>query len=149
MFFFHSGSAFLKRCKKSYRSCRERNKSHTGADLFRFYCTINDENKFEVYSNFQLSAFALKNSRQYLDYVAYIYMYLLRLSSVKTTSASTHFPRAFKAENYCLIYHTILTLALQARGVRILVSKCWMMTLMHNIYKIVKGWSYLLLHCFC
>ena len=34
------------------------------------------------------------------------------------TSAITHFPCAFKAVNY----HTILTLALQARRVRILVS---------------------------
>ena len=40
--------------------------SRTGAALFRFYSTINDENKFEVFSFFQLSAFALKNSRQYL-----------------------------------------------------------------------------------
>ena len=62
------------------------------------------------------------------------------------TSAITHFPRAFKAVNYCLIHYTILTLALQARRVRILACKCWMMTPMHNIYKIVNGWSYLGLH---
>ena len=35
---------------------------------------MNDENTFEVFSFFQLSAIALKNSRQYLDYVAYVYM---------------------------------------------------------------------------
>ena len=29
-----------------------------------------------LFSFFQLSAFALKNSRQYLDHVAYVYMYL-------------------------------------------------------------------------
>ena len=38
------------------------------------------------------------------------------------TSAITHFPCAFKAVNYFFIYHTILTLALQARHVRILVD---------------------------
>ena len=38
--------------------------------------TINDENTFEVFSFFQLSAIALKNSRQYLDCVAYVDMYL-------------------------------------------------------------------------
>ena len=31
-------------------------------------------NTFKVFSFFQLSAIALKNSRQYLDYVAYVYM---------------------------------------------------------------------------
>ena len=36
----------------------------------------NDENKFEGFSFFQLSAFALKNSRQCLDHVEYVYMYL-------------------------------------------------------------------------
>ena len=36
--------------------------------------TINDENTFEVFSFFQLSAIAVKNSRQYLDYIAYVYM---------------------------------------------------------------------------
>ena len=40
----------------------------------RFYHTINNENTYEVFSFFQLSAIALKNSRQYLDYVAYVYM---------------------------------------------------------------------------
>ena len=50
--------------------------SRTGADLFRFKHTINVENTFEVFSFFQLSAIALKNSRQYLDYVAYVFMYL-------------------------------------------------------------------------
>ena len=54
---------------------KKRDKSHTGADLFRFYWTINDENKFEVFSFFQLSACTLKNYRQYLDHVAYVYMY--------------------------------------------------------------------------
>ena len=34
------------------------------------------KNKFEVFSFFQLSAFAQKNSRQYLDHVTYVYMYL-------------------------------------------------------------------------
>ena len=65
---------------------------------------------------------------------------------LQMTSAITHFPRAFKAVNYCLIYYTVLTLALKARRVRILACKSWMMTLMHNIYKIVNGWSYLGLH---
>ena len=37
---------------------------------------MNDENTFEVFIFFQLSAIALKNSRQYLDYVAYVYMKL-------------------------------------------------------------------------
>ena len=32
--------------------------------------------QIEVFSFFQLSAFALKNSRQYLDHVTYVYMYL-------------------------------------------------------------------------
>ena len=64
-----------------------------------------------------------------------------------TNDVSYHtFPRAFKALNYCLIYYTILTLALQTRCVRILACKCWMITLMHNIYKKVNGWSYLGLH---
>ena len=34
----------------------------------------NNENTFEVFSFFQLYAIALKNSRQNLDYVAYVYM---------------------------------------------------------------------------
>ena len=34
------------------------------------------QKKIEVFSIFQLSAFALKNSRQYLEHVAYAYMYL-------------------------------------------------------------------------
>ena len=42
---------------------------------------MNDENKFEVFSFFQISASALKNSPQYLDHVAYIYMYLQGLSA--------------------------------------------------------------------
>ena len=46
------------------------NNSRTGADLFRLKHTINDENTLEVLSVFQLSAIALKNSHQYLDYVA-------------------------------------------------------------------------------
>ena len=43
---------------------------------------------------------------------------------LQMTSAITHFPCAFNVVNYCLIYHIVLTLALQARRVRILVSKC-------------------------
>ena len=35
---------------------------------------MNDENTFEIFSFLQLSAIALKNSLQYLDYVAYVYM---------------------------------------------------------------------------
>ena len=35
------------------------------------------------------------------------------------TSASTHFTRAFKTVNYCLIYHTFLALTLWTRCVRI------------------------------
>ena len=37
---------------------------------------MNDENTFGVFSFFQLSDIAVKNSRQYLDYVAYANMYL-------------------------------------------------------------------------
>ena len=46
---------------------------------------------------------------------------------------------------WIIVWHItlILSLALHAKCVRILVCKCWMMTLMHNIYAIVKGWSYL------
>ena len=44
---------------------------------------MNEENTFEVFSFFHLSAIALKNSRQYLDYVAYIYIHLYRILSVK------------------------------------------------------------------
>ena len=36
----------------------------------------NNENTFEVFSFFQLSAIALKNPRQYFDYVAFLYVYL-------------------------------------------------------------------------
>ena len=36
----------------------------------------NKENTFEVFSFFQLSAIALKNSRQNLDLVAFVYVYL-------------------------------------------------------------------------
>ena len=53
---------------------------------------------------------------------------------LQMTSAITHFPCASKAVKYCLIYYTIFALALQARRVRTLVCKCWMMTLMNNIY---------------
>ena len=49
------------------------------------------------------------------------------------TSDITYFPCAFKAVNYCLIYHNILTLALHARRVRVLVSKCRIMTRAQNI----------------
>ena len=35
-----------------------------------------DVNTFEVFSFFQLSAISLKNSHQYLDYVAFVYVYL-------------------------------------------------------------------------
>ena len=45
---------------------------------------MNDEKTFEVFSFFQLSAIALQNSRQYLlDYVAFVYVYLQRFSSLK------------------------------------------------------------------
>ena len=110
--------------------------------------------------------FALKNSCQYLDNVAYVYMYLYRVSSVKTTlhrltpwvtsftsnkwrQLSHIFPALSKL--WIIVWHItlILSLALHAKCVRILVCKCWMMTLMHNIYAIVKGLSYLVLHCFC
>ena len=46
--------------------------------------TINDETTFEVFSFFQLSAIALKISRKKFDCFENVYMYLLRLSSVKT-----------------------------------------------------------------
>ena len=35
---------------------------------------MNDENTCEVFSFFQLSAIAMKNSSQYLAYIAYVYM---------------------------------------------------------------------------
>ena len=40
------------------------NNSSIRADLFRFWHTINDENTFEVFSFFQLSAIALNTFRQ-------------------------------------------------------------------------------------
>ena len=40
------------------------NNSRTRADLFRFDLTINDENRFEVFSFFRLSAIALKKSKR-------------------------------------------------------------------------------------
>ena len=46
------------------------NNSRNTADLFRFQHTINVENKFEVFKE------VCKNSRQYLDYVTFVYMYL-------------------------------------------------------------------------
>ena len=52
------------------------NNSRTRADLFRFEHTINNENAFEVFSFFELSAIALKKSRQKLDCFAHLYMYL-------------------------------------------------------------------------
>ena len=55
------------------------------ADLFRFEHTINDKITFEDFSFFELSAIALKKSRQKLDCFANVYTYLSRLSSVKTT----------------------------------------------------------------
>ena len=61
------------------------NKSRTRADLIRFEHTINDETTFEVFSFFQLSAIVLMKSRQKIVCFANVYMYLLRLSSVKTT----------------------------------------------------------------
>ena len=50
------------------------NNSRTRADLFRFELTINDENRFEVFSFFQLSTIALKKSRQTSDCFANVYM---------------------------------------------------------------------------
>ena len=50
------------------------NDLRTRADLFRFELTINDENRFEVFSFFQLSAIALKKSRKTSDCFANVYM---------------------------------------------------------------------------
>ena len=60
------------------------------------------------------------------------------------TSAITHFPCALKAVNYCLAYHSYLTLAIQARCVRILVCICGMMTIV-NSKKVVLSRSALFL----
>ena len=82
------------------------------ADLFPFEHTINDENTFALFSFLQFSAIALRKSRQYLDCIVYIYMYKLRLSSVKTTLHSlTPWLTSFCSNKWRQLARVILALS--------------------------------------